>query len=130
MLGVDFGDVRIGLAISDPNRKIAFPLATYTRQGRERDAAYFRAVIAEERVAALVVGLPVHLDGHESGKSAEARKFGEWLQTITGIGVVYFDERFTSVEAEQALLSAEFTKKQRKANDRKAARALWAKTKL
>ncbi len=97
----------------------------YTRRGEQADAEFFRKLAKDENIARFVIGLPVHLDGHESGKSSEARKFGEWLQTITGVGVVYFDERFTSVEAEQALLSAEFTKKQRKARlDKLAAQIL------
>ena len=48
LLGVDYGDVRVGLSISDPDRKIAFPLATYERQGRERDAVYFQALVKAE----------------------------------------------------------------------------------
>ncbi len=57
----------------------------------------------------------MHLDGRESQKSNEARKFGQWLEQTTGVPVTFFDERFTSAEAEQALIGAELTKKQRKA---------------
>ena len=60
------------------------------------------------------MGLPVHLDGRESQKSSEARTFGQWLAEATGVGVEFFDERFTSVEAEQHLLAAKLTKKRRK----------------
>jgi putative Holliday junction resolvase len=121
LLGVDFGDVRVGLAISDPDRKIAFPLATYTRQGRERDAAYFRAVVAEDTVAALVVGLPVHLNGSEGQKATAARAFGAWLTETTGLSATFWDERFTTVEAESALWAAGLTHKQRKARRDKVA---------
>ncbi len=62
-----------------------------------------------------VVGLPVHLDGRESAKSREARQFGAWIAEITGKPVEYFDERFTSAEAERFLGAAELTKKRRKA---------------
>ncbi len=48
--------MRVGLAVSDPDRKIAFPLATYTRQGRDRDAAYFRALVRAEGIVGLVIG--------------------------------------------------------------------------
>ncbi len=74
----------------------------------------FSAAWREERIARFVVGLPVHLDGGESRKSTEARAFGQWLAETTGVAVEYFDERFTSVEAEQHLLAAGLTKKQRK----------------
>jgi putative Holliday junction resolvase len=125
LLGVDFGRVRIGLAVSDPDRKLASPLATYARRNPDRDAAFFRALIAEERVGGLVVGLPVHLDGNEGQKAGEARAFGQWLGATTGLPVVYYDERFTTVEAESALWEAGLTHKQRKARrDRVAAQIM------
>jgi putative Holliday junction resolvase len=125
LLGVDYGTVRIGLAVSDPERRIASPLATYTRRGREPDARYFRELVKEEEVAAAVVGLPVHLSGHEGQKAAEARQFGKWLTETTGVPVTFFDERFTSVEAEGFLLEAGLTNKRRKQRrDRVAAQIL------
>jgi putative holliday junction resolvase len=125
LLGVDYGQVRVGLASSDPDRKIAFPLDTYTRRKPEQDAVYFRTLVAEEMVAGLVVGLPMHLDGREGQKAGEARTFGNWLAAATGLPVVYWDERFTTVEAESALWSAGLTHKKRKARrDRVAAQIL------
>ena len=61
-----------------------------------------------------MVGLPVHLDGRESQKSAEARAFGDWLNVVTNVPVEFFDERFTTVEAEHLLGAADLTSKQRK----------------
>ena len=125
LLGVDYGEVRIGLAISDPDRKIAFPLATHERGGPAKDAAYFRSLVAEEWVGGLVVGLPVHLDGHEGQSASKARAFGAWLGETTGLPVVFWDERFTTVEAESALWDAGLTHKKRKARrDRVAAQIL------
>jgi putative holliday junction resolvase len=112
--GIDYGTVRIGIAISDPGRTIASPLENYTRQGREQDAKRFQRLAVEEKVSLFVVGLPVHLSGLESKKSLEARQFGQWLGEITHLPVVYFDERFTSSEAEQYLLGADMTRKKRK----------------
>ena len=112
--GIDFGTVRIGIAISDRGRTIASPYENYTRRGPEQDARRFERLVAEEKVTLFVVGLPVHLDGRESQKSAEARRFGQWLSEATGVPVVYFDERFTSVQAEQLLLDAQMTSKRRK----------------
>jgi putative Holliday junction resolvase len=125
LLGVDFGSVRIGLAISDPDRKIAFPFATYTRRDREQDAGYFRKVVEAEAISQIVVGLPVHLDGREGLKASEARAYGQWLGDVTGLPVVFWDERFTTVEAEGHLWSAGLTHKRRKARrDRVAAQIL------
>jgi putative Holliday junction resolvase len=125
VLGVDFGSVRIGLAVTDPDRKIAFPLATHARQGPEKDADYFRHLATEEEIGLVVVGLPVHLSSREGAKAAEARAFGQWLGETTGLPVVFWDERFTTVEAEGYLLSAGLTNKRRKARrDRVAAQIL------
>jgi putative Holliday junction resolvase len=112
--GIDYGTVRIGIAISDPRRSIASPLENYTRRTPALDSQRFVRLAGEEDVVLWVVGLPVHLDGRESAKSLEARRFGQWLAAETGIPVEFFDERFTSSEAEQFLLQAELTSKRRK----------------
>ena len=112
--GVDYGAVRIGVAISDPERRFASPLENYTRRTPELDARRFATLAAEEEITLWVVGLPVHLDGRESQKSREARRFGQWLGETTGVPVVFFDERFTSHQAEELLLAADLTSKRRK----------------
>ncbi len=112
---VDYGTVRIGVAISDPERRFAMPLENYQRKNLQQDAAWFKQLVAERRVSLFVVGLPVHLDGRESQKSREARDFGQWLHAQTGVDVVFFDERFTSHEAERLLEDAGLTSQRRKA---------------
>ncbi len=125
LLGVDYGSVRIGLAVTDPERTIAFPLATYERRGREQDAAYFRKLVEEEAIGQIVLGLPVHLSGQEGKKAAEARAFGQWFEEVTGLPVLFWDERFTTVEAEGFLWAAGLTHKRRKERrDRVAAQIL------
>jgi putative Holliday junction resolvase len=113
--GIDYGTVRIGVAIADTETRIASPLDNYTRRSEAADAEYFKRLANDEHLSKFVVGLPVHLDGRESQKSQEARKFGEWLQSITNLPVEFFDERFTSAEAEQHLTNVGLTKNQRKA---------------
>jgi putative Holliday junction resolvase len=125
LLGVDFGTVRVGLAVTDPDRKLAFPLETYRRRGPAEDAAYFCEVVEREEAGGLVVGLPLHTDGREGQKAAEARAFGRWLAEATGLPVVFFDERFTTAQAESALWSAGLTHGRRKERrDRVAAQIL------
>jgi len=125
LLGVDYGTVRVGLAVSDPDRIIASPLATYTRRDLEVDASYFRDLTQRESIIGLVVGLPVHLSGREGQKAAEARAFGKWLVDVTKLPLVYYDERFTTVQAESALWEAGLTHKRRKdRRDRVAAQML------
>jgi putative Holliday junction resolvase len=124
---IDYGTVRIGIALSDPARRIASPYENYTRGGEQADAARFRRLVADEDVKLFVVGLPVHLDGRESAKSLEARRFGQWLAETTGVPVEYFDERFTSAQAEQLLLEAQVTRKRRRQRlDKLAAQILLA----
>ncbi len=113
--GIDYGTKRIGIAITDPAQSIASPLETYARRDDTQDAARFRRLVEEERIARFVVGLPVHLDGRESQKSTEARRFGAWLAEVTGRQVEFFDERFTTHEAEIYLSGAKLTKKKRQA---------------
>lgn len=112
--GIDYGTLRLGIALSDQQRTIASPLESYQRRNPQADAAHLRHLAAEHGITLFVVGLPLHLDGRESEKSAEARQFGHWLSQVTGLPVVFFDERFTSVEAERMLQAADLTSKRRK----------------
>ncbi|MBI3838317.1 MAG: Holliday junction resolvase RuvX [Planctomycetia bacterium] len=123
--GIDFGTVRIGIAISDANQTIASPYETFQRRGEEADRKRFERLVQEEQITRFVVGLPVHLHGGESAKSAEARRFGGWLTKTTGVPVEYFDERFTTHDAQLVLAEAQLSKKKRKARlDKLAAQIL------
>jgi putative Holliday junction resolvase len=122
---VDYGSVRIGLAVSDADKRIASPLRTYERRGPEPDAEFFRLQIEQQEIGHILVGLPVHLSGREGEKAREAREFGQWLAKVSGLPVIYWDERFTTVEAESHLLNAGLTRKRRRdRRDRVAAQIL------
>ncbi len=125
--GIDYGTVRIGVAVTDSMRILASPFENYTRRSEQLDVEYFQEFAKSQRIVQFVVGLPVHLNGLESQKSIEAREFGDWLTKITGIAVDYFDERFSSKMAEQELMDAKLTKKRRKARlDKLAAQVMLA----
>jgi putative Holliday junction resolvase len=127
LAAIDYGTVRIGVAITDPDQRLASPLENYTRRGAAADAKWLVQLAEIERIAGFVVGLPVHTSGHESQKSTEARQFGQWIAELTGLPVRFFDERYTSVQAEALLLGAELTKKRRKERlDKLAAQILLA----
>ncbi|MCA9058743.1 MAG: Holliday junction resolvase RuvX [Planctomycetaceae bacterium] len=113
LLGIDYGTKRVGIAASDRGQRYSSPLHNYQRQGKQ-DEHFYRKLVREYEVAGLVVGLPLHLSGDESQKSAEARKYAAWLTELTGLPHDFQDERFTSSYAEQLLLEAELTKKKRK----------------
>jgi putative Holliday junction resolvase len=112
--GIDFGTVRIGIALSDPDRILASPYQTFIRQSPNRDAEYFRRFVEKECVVRFVLGMPLHLNGDLSKKAKEVLQFGRWLKKITGIEIDYMDERYTSVEAEHFLREARLTSKKRK----------------
>jgi putative holliday junction resolvase len=114
ILGVDFGTRRIGAAVSDPGRTIAFPLELHERRGPDADARHYRELVQENDVGRIVVGLPLHTSGREGQLARAARNFGDWLGSVTERPVFYFDERYTTVEAEHRLLDAGLTRQKRK----------------
>jgi len=103
ILAIDYGQKRLGLALSDPLRVTAQPFATWSRSNRRRDLARLRDLCREQEVGLILVGLPIHLDGAESGMAAEASRFAELVRVETGKPVELVDERLSSWEAEQAL---------------------------
>lgn len=96
LLGIDFGTVRVGLAISDRDQKIAVPLLIYERQARAQETLFYTELVKKEHIVGLVMGLPVHMSGAESKKSQQVRSYGDWLQQLTGLPMHYCDERYTS----------------------------------
>ncbi|MDR2763186.1 MAG: Holliday junction resolvase RuvX [Planctomycetaceae bacterium] len=112
--GIDYGTVRVGIAVSDVSGKIAFPSQTYIRQSTTQDAKFFKRFVNEEQIEQIVVGLPLHLSGDVSEKADEVLQFGKWIGELTGLKIDYFDERYSSVEAEQILRQAKLTGKKRK----------------
>jgi len=127
LAGVDFGTVRIGIAISDARQTLASPLDNYTRGSKDQDAGYFQRLVKDEAVVGLVVGLPVHMSGDESQKSQEAREFGQWLAAVTGLPVGFYDERLSSAIADDFLAIGQLSKKQRqKRRDMLAAQVILA----
>ncbi len=122
LAGVDYGTVRVGIAICDPSRTWAGPLDTYNRRTEPLDRDYFQKLCERENVAGWVLGLPLHCDGQESQKSVEVRDFAQWLFYFTNIPVRFFDERFTSALANRILAPAELSRnKKKKTIDRVAA---------
>jgi len=111
LLGVDYGRKRVGLATADPLWLTAQPLMAL--EGTPDEAIAKIAVIAADRgTARIVVGLPLNMDGTDGPMAKEARAFAAKLQERCKIPVVLFDERLTSVDAEEALRGR--TPKQRK----------------
>ena len=123
--GIDFGSVRIGISICDPDWILASPLEVHPAADWKDDGDYFRKLADRERVVGFVVGLPIHCDGGESQKSIEAREFARWLAEETDLPVRLFDERFTTVDAKKRMMAGRFTRgKEKKRIDAVAALVL------
>lgn len=118
VLGVDYGERRIGLAISDPLGMIAQPLPTVTRRRGKRPPVAEIAGITQEREAeAIVVGLPLDEHGDESDWTREVRAFGEKLAERTALPLHFVDERMTSARAQRAIREAGLSRTQRERKD-------------
>ncbi|MDG2221804.1 MAG: Holliday junction resolvase RuvX [Rubripirellula sp.] len=111
---IDYGTVRIGIAVCDPAWILASPLEVRPAANWRDDGDYYRSLLKVERVAAFIVGLPIHCDGGESQKSLEARKFARWLADEVGVPVRMFDERFTTADAKNRMTPGGFTRKKKK----------------
>ena len=102
-MGIDYGEARIGVALSDLLKMLASPYTTYHAKGTEQDVQFFLDLIKAEKVDTLVVGLPYNMQGEEQAIAHKAREFGQNLANLSGCKLVLLDERMTSVVAEDIL---------------------------
>jgi putative pre-16S rRNA nuclease len=113
-LGLDLGDRRIGVALSDPLGLAAHPLLTLTRVGWSADLGRIRDLARENEVVRIVVGLPLAMDGTRGGRVRLTEAFMERVRAATGLPVVPWDERLTTVQAERALLEGDVSRARRR----------------
>ncbi|MEE2676303.1 MAG: Holliday junction resolvase RuvX [Planctomycetota bacterium] len=114
LAGIDFGTVRIGIAICDQNQSFASPVENYQRRELEGDARRFQKLVEQEDIVGIVIGLPISTDGQETAKSREARKFGTWLGEVTSLPVRFHDERFTTSLAHELMIAGNIKASKRK----------------
>lgn len=107
-LALDVGDVRIGLAISDPGGVVCLPIEAIVRGGEADDIAAVIELAQREDVEMIVVGLPLSLDGSHGPAARKMRRFTSALRRSAGVPVESYDERFTTAEAESRLRQAGF----------------------
>jgi putative Holliday junction resolvase len=124
VLGLDLGDVRIGVAISDERRRLAVPLGT-VHTGAPADLKAIASLVREHGVTLVVVGHPLLLSGEAGVRARHAEAFAEALRGFLGMDVVLHDERLTTVEADRALREAGAGgRRRRRVVDRSAATIL------
>jgi UPF0755 protein len=124
VLGVDFGERRVGVALSDPTGRLASPLETLLRRRGRRPPLHALAELGRtHQVRAVVFGLPLELDGSESGWTAEVRRAGEEVGRRLEVPVHFVDERMTSVLAERQVRSSGLSRTRREEKGRVDAQA-------
>ena len=121
ILGLDLGDVRIGVAISDPDRKVAVPFGT-VHTGAPADLKAIATIVEEDEVTLVVVGNPLRMSGESGARARHAEEFAGALRQFLAVPVVLHDERLSTAEAERALKEAGAGGRERRAAvDRSAA---------
>jgi len=105
ILGVDYGDRHIGLALSDPLLITAQPLGSYRLTGREDvDRRFFQDLVAKHDIGEIVLGDPLRMDGSAGTRSEKTRAFAAWLEKAVGKPVAFLDERLTTRQALKTLV--------------------------
>lgn len=113
LFGLDLGDKTIGVAVSDPFRRIASPLLTIRRVKFTQDAAALMALVAERAGAGIVLGLPLNMDGSAGPRVQSTQAFARNLARLMPLPIGFWDERLSTVAAERALLEADTSRRRR-----------------
>lgn len=114
LAGLDLGTKTIGVAISDTGQSIATGLETIQRRKFKQDSARLLEIIEEQQITALILGLPLNMDGTEGPRAQSTRAFARNLTPLTELPIIFWDERLSTVSAERALIEADSSRKRRK----------------
>ncbi len=115
LIGLDLGSKTIGVAASDPDRRLATPVETVARTKFGPDAGRLLALAAERHVVGFVLGLPVNMDGSEGPRAQATRAFARNFATLTDLPIGLWDERLSTAAVERALIEADVSRAKRKA---------------
>ncbi len=115
LLGLDLGEKTVGLALSDVERRIATAFRTLPRRKFREDWVELSGIIAQHRVAALVLGLPLNMDGSSGPRVQATRTYASNIRQVSPIPILFWDERLSTVAAERALLSVDLSRAKRAA---------------
>jgi putative Holliday junction resolvase len=113
LIGLDLGTKTIGVAVSDPDRRLATGVTTITRTAFKADAKAVFALAAERRVAGFVLGLPINMDGSEGPRAQSTRAFARNLAKLTEFPIGLWDERLSTVAVERGLIEADMRRARR-----------------
>jgi putative pre-16S rRNA nuclease len=113
LIGLDLGSKTIGVATSDPDRRIAAAVETVSRKKFAADAARLLALASERNAAGFVLGLPVNMDGSEGRRAQSTRAFARNLARLTDLPIALWDERLSTAAAERALIASDVSRARR-----------------
>ena len=113
-MGIDYGDRRIGIALTDALCIISSPYEVFQNQSLQQSINHIDKLIKEFDVDEVALGLPLNMDGTEGERAKLHREFGEALANFSGVKVFYVDERLTSAEAEELLIASGVRREKRK----------------
>ena len=113
LLSIDLGEKTIGLALSDPERIIASPLVTLHRTRFSKDVETLRALMDEHGIGAIVIGLPLNMDGSEGPRCQSVCQFADNLLEKMDVPIAFWDERLSTVAVTRTLLEADMSRKRR-----------------
>jgi putative Holliday junction resolvase len=105
LLGLDIGERRIGVAVSDPTQTVARPLTTIVRASRQEDFEAVEGLVQKHEAEGIIVGLPISLDGTEGPQARQTRRYAERLSAAVSVPIEYWDERYSSATAAEILQS-------------------------
>ena len=114
VMALDYGDVRIGIALSDVTRFLASGYENYTRTSLDQDCKHISDIVSNNNVKIIVIGLPLNMDGSKGERVEKTYEFAEYLKKFTEARIEFLDERLTSASAEKILISADVSRKKRK----------------
>ncbi|WP_370229911.1 Holliday junction resolvase RuvX [Cognatishimia sp.] len=113
LMGLDLGTKTIGVAVSDGMQSVATPLETVKRKRFTLDAERLLEIIKDRNVGAIILGLPLNMDGTEGPRVLSTRAFARNLEKLTPLPITFWDERLSTVAAERALLEGDTSRKRR-----------------
>jgi putative Holliday junction resolvase len=115
LIGLDLGTKTIGVAVSDPDRKLATGVETVARKAFTADAQRVLALAAERGVAGFVLGLPINMDGSEGPRAQSTRAFARNFAKLTPLPIMFWDERLSTAAVERELIAADVSRAKRAA---------------
>ena len=113
-MGVDYGDKRIGVALTDALCIISSPYEVFQNLSLEQSLQHLNDLIKQFNVDEVAMGLPLNMDGSEGERAKIHKDFGQKLSDLSGVNVVFVDERLTSAEAEELLIQSKVRREKRK----------------